>query len=278
MPSLLRRLAGTALLLFAVPACAGPVGNAIYPAPQARLTLDTAPAGTRFVDVVTADGLKLTGLYAPGRADKPLLLLLHGNASSAATALAWLAPLQADGFGILSAEYRGYSGMPGKPSEAGLVADARAFLAAARRESGSRPVWVVGHSLGGGVALALSRREKLEAVITIGTFTRLRDMAPLVARALVPNEYRNMDAVKALTVPLFIIHGAADDVVPVTHGKALFDNAAGKQGGAYLLRAAGHQPKAADLRPVFAAVAATLADQSPPSLPGTIMTSRFPQK
>jgi fermentation-respiration switch protein FrsA (DUF1100 family) len=207
-----------------------------------------------------------------------LLLLLHGNGSSAATALAWLAPLQADGFGIFSAEYRGYSGMPGKPSEAGLVADAQAFLAAARREAGSRPVWVVGHSLGGGVALALSRREKLDAVITIGTFTRLRDMAPAVARAFVPNEYRNVEAVRALSAPLFIVHGAADDVVPVTHGKVLFDSATDKQGGGFVLRGAGHQPAAADLRPVFAAIAASLADQAFPTPPASIMTSSFPAR
>jgi fermentation-respiration switch protein FrsA (DUF1100 family) len=139
-------------------------------------------------------------------------------------------------------------------------------------------VWVVGHSLGGGVALALSRREKLDAIITIGTFSRLRDMAPSIARGLVPNEYRNVEAVRALSAPLFIIHGAADDVVPFTHGRALFDSAVNKQGGAFVLRGAGHQPAAADLRPVFAAISASIANQPAPTLPATMTTSSFPAR
>ncbi len=275
MPSLLTRAGIATLLFLAVPACANPVTRSIYPAPQAPLTLDGLPAGSRMVPVTTADGLKLSGILSPGRADRPLLLVFHGNASSAATALAWLSPLGHDGFRILSAEYRGYSGNPGRPSEAGLLADARAFLLAARAEAAGQPVWVVGHSLGGGVALALSRTEKLDALVTIGTFSRLRDMAPALARGLVPNEYRNREAVEALDEPLYLIHGSRDGVVPVTHGKALFEAAAGKQGGAFVLRNADHVPPAADLRPVFAAIDAAQANRSLPALPAGTEAHHF---
>lgn len=275
MPSLLSRLALTSTLFLAAPACAGPVSSLIYPAPQAPITLDGLPAGSRFVDVTTSDDLKLRGIVSPGRADRPLLLVFHGNASSAQTTMAWLAPLKDDGFGILTASYRGYSGQPGRPSEAGLLADARTFLAAARAEAAGRPIWVVGHSLGGGVALALSRTERLDALVTIGTFTRLRDMAPRLGRALVPDEYRNSDALRTLDEPFYLIHGSRDDVVPANHGQALYNAAAGKRGGAFLLRDADHVPSATDLRLIFGAIAADLASQPLPDLPPATRALRF---
>jgi fermentation-respiration switch protein FrsA (DUF1100 family) len=276
MPSLLIRLALASTLLFTTPACAGPISGLIYPAPQTAITLDGVPKGSRFVDVTTSDGLKLKGIHSPGRADRPLLLVFHGNASSAQTTLQWLAPLNDDGFGILTASYRGYSGQAGRPSEAGLVADARAFLAAARTEAAGRPLWVVGHSLGGGVALALSRTEKLDALVTIGTFTRLRDMAPRLGRALVPDEYRNHDAVRTLDEPFYLIHGGRDGVVPANHGQALFDVATAKRGGAFVLREADHVPPASDLRLIFGAIAADLLGRPFPALPATIQAVRFP--
>lgn len=275
MPALLTRASALAALLLAAPACAGPVSNLIYPAPQQAVTLDGLPSEAGFVDVTTADGLKLRGIFAPGNGVRPLLLVFHGNASSAQTALQWLSPLAADGFSILSASYRGYSGQPGRPSEAGLLADARAFLAAARARAAGRPVWLVGHSLGGGVALALAREQEVEAVVIIGTFTRLRDMAPRLGRSLVPDEYRNIDAVKALGAPLFLIHGGRDEVVPAAHGERLFEAATGRPGRAFLIRDAGHVPDSADLAAIFAELVADRPPGAVPALAPNIVTSAF---
>jgi pimeloyl-ACP methyl ester carboxylesterase len=274
MPPLLTRAALLALLMSA-PACANPVTDRIYPAPQAPLTLDGLPAGSRFVPVTTADGLKLTGIIAPGKADRPLLLLLHGNGSSAATALRLFAPLLDDGYGILAAEYRGYSGHAGKPSEAGLVEDAAAFLAAARTQAAGRPIWIVGYSLGGGVGLALSRRARLDLLVTIGTFTRIRDMAPSLARALVPNEYRNIDAVPMVDEPFYLVHGLRDQIVPWQHGEALHKAAKGRAGGSFLITDGLHHPRGPDLRAIFAAIVDRQAGRSP-ALPANLRWVAFP--
>lgn len=277
----LLKLAATAIAAaaLATPASAGPVGSRIYPAPAERLTLAGLPSGTRLVEVRAADGIRLQGLVAPGRADRPLLLVLHGNASSAASALRWLSPLVASGYGIVAAEYRGYSGNPGKPSEAGLVADAAAFLALARQEAAGREVWVLGHSLGGGVGLALSRRERLAGIVTIGAFTRLREMASGLARAVVPNDYRNEEAVAGLDEPLYVVHGLQDATVPWRHGETLHKAAsqATRQGASFVIRDAGHQPSASDLL----AILETIADQrrsgrwSAARLPATVSLIPF---
>jgi fermentation-respiration switch protein FrsA (DUF1100 family) len=271
-------LAATALL-FSTPADAGAVTSRIYPAPTAPLTSQALPGTARIIEVVTGDGLRLKGAVTEGSADRPFLLVLHGNASSAAGTMTWLDPLAKAGFGILAAEYRGYSGNPGRPGEAGLVEDARAFLAEARRLAGKRQLWVVGHSLGGAVALSLSRGERLDLLVTVGTFTRLRDMAPTLARGLVPNEYDNRLAVKSLDEPWYLVHGTGDGVVPWKQGEELHKIAgsAKRPGASFVVLGGGHRPDAATLLAVLATIEADRAAGrlSAEGLPPTIKLIPF---
>jgi uncharacterized protein len=237
-------------------ATAGMVTSRIYPAPVAPLTLDGLPTAARFVEVTTVDSLTLKGILVPAKPGMPLLLVFHGNASSATKPIRWLAPLIEQGYGVLAAEYRGYSGMPGKPSEPGLERDAGAFAARARLEAKGAPLWLVGHSLGSGVALNLARRERFDTVVTIGAFTRIRAMTSGLARALVPDAYRNEDNVPHLPDAYILIHGTADDLVPAGMGNTLHAAAtrAGRTGASVVMIGEGHQPDAHKLCAAFDAV------------------------
>jgi pimeloyl-ACP methyl ester carboxylesterase len=255
--------AALAASLFAVaPAEAGAVRDRIYPAPTAPLSLDGLPAAARLASVRTGDGLTLEGIVLPARSGMPTLLVLHGNGSSAADAVRWLAPLAAAGYGIVAAEYRGYSRNPGRPDERGLAADADAFLALARAQAGDGPVWAFGHSLGGGVAVGLAIRSRVEALVTVGAFTRLRAMAPKLARAFVPDGYDNLAAVARLGAPWILIHGSADATVPLAEGRTLHRAAgiAGRRGAAVVLLDADHKPDAALLLGACEAARAWLRD------------------
>lgn len=240
--------AAAALLVCATPVYAGPINDRIYPAPKVALTLEGTPAGTAAITVVTRDGLSLTGLALAAQPGRPTLLVFHGNGSSATTLMRWFAPLAAKGFGIVAAEYRGYSANPGKASEPGLAADADAFLVFARAQSPTRLI-VVGHSLGAAVALALAGREKLDAVVTIGAFTRLREFVPKIARGFVSDRYDNLAAIAALDEPYFLIHGTADETVPSPMGSALHGaaGAAHRPGTSFVIIGAGHAPTAEHL-------------------------------
>lgn len=246
-------------LLFATSACAQ-VHERIYPAPTAPVTTAGLPQGTVVSTVKTADGLSLKGLEISPRDGKPTLLVLHGNAASAMGTIQWFAPLIAEGYGVVAAEYREYSGNPGKASEAGLAADADAFYARARTVAGGGRLIVVGHSLGGGVAFGLARRQKLDALVTIGTFTRLRELAPAFSRGLIGSQYDNEAAVATLDEPYYLIHGTADAVVPWTQGEELYKaaSAAHRTGAAFVIQGAGHGPDGETLAMILRAIAAKL--------------------
>ncbi|PVM90151.1 alpha/beta hydrolase [Caulobacter endophyticus] len=229
----------------------------IYPAPKQPLDLAGLPSAAQLITVKTEDGLALRGVEAPPREGKPTFLIFHGNGSSATNSVRWLAPLVAEGYGVVAAEYREYSGNPGRASEKGLAADADAFFDRARVVAGSGKLIVVGHSLGGGVAFGLASRRKLDGLVTIGTFTRLSAMAPAIARPLLTDRYDNKGAIASLDEPLFLIHGDADPVIPYGHGEALKAEAvaAHRQGAMFTVLGAGHGPNSATLAMVLKAIA-----------------------
>ncbi|GAA0303794.1 hypothetical protein GCM10009087_12080 [Sphingomonas oligophenolica] len=246
--------------LLAVAPAGAQVHHRIYPAPTEPVTVDGLPDGVAIAAVQTADGLALKGLEIAPRDGKPTLLVFHGNGSSAMRSMRWFAPLVAKGYGLVAAEYREYSGNPGTADEAGLAADADAFYARARLLAGGGKLIVLGHSLGGGVAFGLAGRQHLDALVTIGAFTRLRAMVPKIMRAAVPNDYDNEAAIARLDEPLYIVHGTADDVVPWQQGEQLskLADAAGKPGAAFVIMGAGHAPDPAVLAMIVETVAARI--------------------
>ena len=266
-------------LFLAAPASAQ-IHERIYPAPTAPLDPSGLPPGAVIDSVRTADGLTLKGVEIAPRDGKPTLLVFHGNGAAATGSMRWLAPLVAEGYGVVAAEYREYSGNPGQASEAGLAADADAFYARAKVLAGGGKLIVVGYSLGGGVAFGLAKRQKLDALVTIDTFTDLRSMAPPAARWLIADRYDNLAAIVTLDEPCYLIHGAADTMITPDHARALFDAAskAHRTGALFTIRGAGHSPDSATLAMILRAVAAkTQSDGSvvKVELPETVQLTPF---
>jgi hypothetical protein len=103
--------------------------------------------------VKTTDGIDLRGWYSPATSKPFTFVFFHGNGDSLYTASDVADPYIAAGYGFLIAEYRGYSGLPGKPTEAGLYADGRAYMYGLMAQGvKSENIILFGHSLGTGVA------------------------------------------------------------------------------------------------------------------------------
>ena len=180
--------------------------------------------------IETGDGERLHGWWVPsGARDAAHVLLCHGNGGNVGDRVPHIAYLTAAGFDVLAFDYRGYGRSSGRPSEAGTYRDARAARHALLERAGSGRVLYLGESLGAAVALELAHHHPPAGLILQSPFTSIRDMArlhyPLVPRALVPDAYPSMRLIGELSVPLLVLHGERDDIVPLLHVEELYDAA-----------------------------------------------------
>ena len=188
------------------------------------------PPGVREISAVTTDGLTLYGWFVPpATADNPVLIRFHGNASNAAWSYERAEPFIAAGYGVLIAAYRGYAGNPGKPDEAGLINDARAFIEWAMEQGVEQErIVLYGESLGSGPAVAMAGEyQNLRALILEAPFTSLADVAARLypfapVRILLKDRFDNLSRIGDISTRLIVAHGTADRVVPYSLGERLF--------------------------------------------------------
>jgi fermentation-respiration switch protein FrsA (DUF1100 family) len=198
--------------------------------------------GLREVTVTTPDGLSLLCWYLPPRgtygrgtsgrgADDRVVLYLHGNAGHIGHRAFRLGLYHSLGWGVLLLGYRGFGGNPGRPSEAGLLIDARAGLAAIR-DMGFSPdrILLWGESLGSGVAVSLAAEQTVAAVLLEAPYTSITDMGrrrfPFVpVRWLLLDRFDSLRTIRDVHSPVMVMHGARDRIIPVEMGRAVFDAA-----------------------------------------------------
>jgi fermentation-respiration switch protein FrsA (DUF1100 family) len=189
---------------------------------------DTTPVGPaqryfpngRDVVLRTDDGLHLAAwLVPPLRGDRhTAVLYAPGNGGNREGRAGLVAELALRGLTVLSVDYRGYGGNPGEPTEDGLAADARA-AATVLREQGfslSRTLFL-GESLGSGVVARLATTHRPAGIVLRSPFTSLVDVAmglfgPLAV--LTPDRFPVLDLLEGSDIPLTVIRGGADEVVP----------------------------------------------------------------
>lgn len=207
------------------------------------------------VDYTASDSQPLFGLLVGDRdTASRLLLVFHGNADLAVWQIDWARELVArTGYLVLLAEYRGYNGLPGSPTYAGLQHDARAAYAFATDSLRIAPsaIAIFGHSIGTAVAaelaMELNDRTRPSVLILQSPFTSARSMArflvwrPVLAlwKGLSRIHYDTRERVRLMDTPLWVAHGNRDFLIPVRMGYEV--HAAAKRKGEFLLvRGAGH--------------------------------------
>ena len=205
---------------------------------QRRLVFDIRPLRLAPAEVglpeaqehvlATADGERIvTWLKRPDGPARPLFLMCLGNGDNLGAIAPRLKALGADGSGYLAVAYRGYSGSTGRPSEAGVTRDAEAAYAFAVGVVAPRRVVVFGYSLGSGVAVPLAARHEVGAVVLLAPFTSAVDIGaaqyPFIpVRYLMKDRFPSIEVVGKLRAPILVLHGEADEVVPIRFGRALF--------------------------------------------------------
>ncbi|MCC3304754.1 alpha/beta hydrolase [Sneathiella sp. HT1-7] len=150
-------------------------GAFVFPVPEGAGAVNPA-AGFEPVTIPTPDGERLNAFYHPPGERGASILVFHGNAETAANQIARGSMLAEVGFGVLLAEYRGYGGSTGEPSEAGVITDGLASYDFLEGETDG-PIGILAHSLGTGAAIPVAAARPVFAVVLESPFTSLLDIA-----------------------------------------------------------------------------------------------------
>jgi hypothetical protein len=204
-----------------------PIGD--VPTPDEIELSDVEP-----VTFETTDGLRLNGWFvaASGPAPRVTVLVFNGNAGNRAHRAPLAAALQRHGLQVLLVDYRGYGGNPGTPTENGLAADsraARAYLVGRPDVDAARIVYF-GESLGAAVAIDLAVEHPPVALVLRSPFTSMADVGQyhypfLPVRLLLWDRFAAIDQIHRIRVPLLMIAGGRDRIVPVENSRRLYDAA-----------------------------------------------------
>jgi hypothetical protein len=197
---------------------------------------DATPAGlglrSEEVWLRAEDGVRLHAWFLPVPDARLTVLLSHGNGGNISHRLDRALLVQSRlGASVFLYDYRGYGSSEGSPDEAGTYRDVRSayeYLVAEKKVDPARLV-LFGESLGSAVALDLALERPAAALVLESPFTSVPDMARTTAFAplapFVRTRYDNLGKIARLRMPLLVLHGDQDEIVPFAQGRRLFEAA-----------------------------------------------------
>ena len=178
------------------------------------------------------DGVRLNGWFLPVKDSHGSVLVCHGNGGNISHRLDRAMLIQSRlRLDVLLFDYRGYGKSEGSPDEPGTYRDARAAYRWLREhDQAPERIVIFGESLGSAIALELALSAPARGLVLESPFTSIPDMARAVypflpVWPLVRTRYDSLGKVGGLRMPLLILHGDRDDVVPFAQGRRLFEAA-----------------------------------------------------
>ncbi len=186
------------------------------------------------LELLTEDGVKLVSWMIQADSTAPWLIICNGNSGNLSQfgRPVHYAGLRRLGLNLLAFDYRGYGESGGTASEQGLYRDASAAYRFLRESRGipAERIVVFGHSLGSAVAIDLVARFPAAGLIVEGAFTsavdRGQELFPYIpVRWIAGSRFGSLQKMTGLTVPKLFLHATADEVIPLAHGRRLFEAA-----------------------------------------------------
>jgi len=221
--------------------------------PSRKAFIDPKTMGFEYENVYlkSMDGTMLHGWFFNASSDTDVqgtVIYFHGNAENISTHFASLAWMTSYGYNLFIFDYRGYGQSEGSPSQAGINDDAIAalnYIIKLHQEMKSQnehlKLIVYGQSIGGNIFVRamdnLEDKTEIDAIILESSFSSYREISkeklsltcitwpfqPLVY-LIMSEDYSSQNSIKKLPpVPLLVIHGDNDRIVPLHHGKKIYD-------------------------------------------------------
>jgi fermentation-respiration switch protein FrsA (DUF1100 family) len=178
---------------------------------------------TDILKISVSDNERISATYLPNARSKYTLLYIHGNAEDLGDIRPMLDRLHNWGFNVFAYDYRGYGTSDGKPNEGNAYQDADAAYKYLTQQLKIPPERIIlyGRSVGGGSATELATRHSVAGLILESTFTSaFRVVVPF---PLLPfDKFANLDKLGKIRCPILVMHGQADQTIPIEHGQTLF--------------------------------------------------------
>jgi hypothetical protein len=182
---------------------------------------------------ISIDREQIHGWWMPSSDVSTVLLYLHGNGSNNGDGVDLAANFRQLGLSVLAIDYRGYGKSSSTfPNETRVYEDAEAAwnYLIDRQQIKPQNIFIYGHSLGGAIAIDLAKKHsEMAGLIVFGTFTSMRDMVDinsllkiLPLNWILTQKFDSFNKIKSLQVPILIVHGTDDRVVPVNMSQDLF--------------------------------------------------------
>ena len=184
--------------------------------------------GASVETLTTPDGEKIIVWYAPAAKGKPTILYFHGNAGEIGDRPLRFNYYHSRGLGVTYVSYRGYGGSTGSPTEQGLITDANTAYDWLLAEGvAPNSIALLGESLGSGVAVQVAAQKQVGAVALNAPYTSTADVAAriywwLPVHLLMKDQYKSIKFIADVKVPLLVVHGDLDILIPLEFGRRLF--------------------------------------------------------
>ena len=203
--------------------------NLLYHPFENNYNTDQANFSYEEVFIPTSDNNKLKAwFHKKDLKKKKTLLFFHGNAGNLSNRIYKLNLIKNFDINFLIVAYRGFSGNEGSPTEEGLYQDARDTLEwLNKQEIKDNQIIIYGESLGTGVSAEISQHKNFAGIILESPFTSMVDAGKhyyfyLPVSLLLKDRYETIKKLKNIKMPILVMHGERDSIVPFHMGKKVF--------------------------------------------------------
>ena len=204
--------------------------NLLYHTNENNYSEDKISVDIENVRIKTSDNIELLGWYhEKNLKDFKTLIFFHGNAGSLENRIHKLNHFRDMNINFLIIAWRGFSGNNGNPSEQGLYEDGKSAIDwLIKKGVSEKNLILYGESLGTGVATHLAQNKNFAGVILETPFTSMIDAAKkfypyIPVKLLLKDKFENYKKIKNINLPILIMHGEVDQLVPFSMGKKIYE-------------------------------------------------------
>ena len=204
--------------------------NLMYQPNENNYFGDNLEAEIEKVKIITSDNINLLGWFHIKDLKRfKTIVYFHGNAGTLDNRIYKLNHFKNIDVNFLIIAWRGFSGNKGKPSEKGLYEDGQSAIKWLKNLGlTENDIIIYGESLGTGIATEIAQNNKFAGLILETPFTSMIEAASnfypyIPVGFLLKDKYENYKKIKKINIPLLVMHGEVDQIVPFWMGKKIYE-------------------------------------------------------